>query len=146
MEYKEADQDFDRAIFFLERKVARAAREFGFLNEGDHILVGLSGGKDSTVLLATLAMRQAWRKERYFLQACHVRGPLNERSSAGEDTERFLRALCERFGVQLHVVDADPLPPQKPKTTPSLSASFARGDAAKLFLRRPSRWDADLSL
>ncbi|GAB4253871.1 MAG: ATP-binding protein [Thermoleophilia bacterium] len=57
---------------FLERRVARAVRDFDLITEGDRILVGVSGGKDSLVLLEALARRRRWRPENYELLACHV--------------------------------------------------------------------------
>ena len=36
----------------------RASREFGLIEEGDCIAVGLSGGKDSTLLLYAMAVLQ----------------------------------------------------------------------------------------
>ncbi|MFR9292213.1 MAG: tRNA 2-thiocytidine(32) synthetase TtcA, partial [Peptococcus niger] len=36
----------------------RASRDYGLIQEGDRICVGLSGGKDSTLLLYSLAVLQ----------------------------------------------------------------------------------------
>ncbi|MBC7293184.1 MAG: hypothetical protein H5T84_03585, partial [Thermoleophilia bacterium] len=72
MENSDRDR-FDEAVFYLDRKVSKAIRRFGLISDGDRILVGLSGGKDSLMLLHVLARRRRWRPERYEVVACHVR-------------------------------------------------------------------------
>ena len=34
----------------IDRKLVRAIREYNLIADGDHILIGLSGGKDSLAL------------------------------------------------------------------------------------------------
>lgn len=124
---------FARAVFYLDRDASRAIRDFDLVADGDRLLVGLSGGKDSTMLLQILARRRAWRHGHYELQACHVRPPhqvaCEETASpeSGAETarhvERFLTAMCSRLDVPLHVVDSDPLPDQSEVTRP-LSSCF----------------------
>jgi len=41
----------DSIAYYLLKKVARAVREFSLIEPGDHIAVGVSGGKDSRTLL-----------------------------------------------------------------------------------------------
>ena len=71
-----------------------AARESGLLAAGRPVLVLLSGGGDSVCLL-DVALRLDAR-----VSALHVNYGL--RDGAGED-EKFVRSLCERLGVPLHV-------------------------------------------
>ncbi|MDY0019902.1 MAG: hypothetical protein RBT47_07870, partial [Anaerolineae bacterium] len=44
----------DSIAYYLLKKVARAVREFSLIAPGDHIAVGVSGGKDSRTLLELL--------------------------------------------------------------------------------------------
>jgi tRNA(Ile)-lysidine synthase len=71
-----------------------AARTGGLIRPGAPLLVLLSGGGDSVCLL-DVALRLDAR-----VSALHVNYGLRE--SADED-ERFVRALCERLSVPLHV-------------------------------------------
>ena len=115
---KSLSTQYERALFYLDRKVAKAARDFCFLRDGERILIGLSGGKDSTVLLQVLAYRRRWRKERCHLEACHVRGPALPSGLAGADQaeEAFLATMCHDLQIPFHVVEADALPlPESPR-------------------------------
>lgn len=72
------------------------------LKTGDKVLVGLSGGADSTTLLYVLLSL----KEKYDLKiACaHINHQL--RSTADRDMD-FCRALCEKLGVEFFCLTKD---------------------------------------
>ncbi|BCK87431.1 tRNA(Ile)-lysidine synthase [Sideroxyarcus emersonii] len=83
-----------------------AARLAPLLPTRSHILVGLSGGMDSVVLLHllhTLAARFEWR-----LSALHVHHGISPNADAWAD---FCSDLCVRYGIPLHLhhVDIAPL-------------------------------------
>jgi len=120
---------FEKAIFYLDRKVTKAIRRFGLLHDGDRVLVGVSGGKDSLMLLHVLVRRRQWRPERYELVACHVR---QEWSSASTSLETLLARECKVLEVPFLCVTADPLPPPealRAKTAPCLLCSRRRRKA-----------------
>ncbi|MBN1399765.1 MAG: tRNA 2-thiocytidine(32) synthetase TtcA [Anaerolineae bacterium] len=50
----------------------KAIRRYRMLNDGDSVLVAVSGGKDSMTLLDLLHRRRRWAREHYALYACHV--------------------------------------------------------------------------
>lgn len=54
------------------QKVGKAIQKYHLIEEGDRILVGLSGGKDSMVLLETLAGRQKYHPLKFELAAIHI--------------------------------------------------------------------------
>lgn len=87
----------------LEERVRRRFREalvrYGLTEEGDRILVGLSGGKDSLCLLELLAAQARIHRPHIEVEALHVR---MENIQYETDTE-WLRQFCERQGVRLHV-------------------------------------------
>ncbi len=60
----------------LERKLAKlmaeAMTDFSMIDEGDRILVAVSGGKDSTALAYDLATKRRWWPVRYELRAIHI--------------------------------------------------------------------------
>lgn len=53
-------------------RVARAIKEFNMIEDGDNIVVGLSGGKDSLVLLSALAEYKKYAKQKFSLSAITI--------------------------------------------------------------------------
>jgi len=68
------NQRAERIARFMVKKVNKAVYEFGMIKENDRIAVGLSGGKDSLVLLEMLIYRQLSAPEKYEVVAIHVVG------------------------------------------------------------------------
>jgi tRNA 2-thiocytidine biosynthesis protein TtcA len=56
----------------LAKLVEVALRRYSMIEEGDRILVAVSGGKDSTSLAYDLAMKTRWWPVRYELRAIHI--------------------------------------------------------------------------
>ncbi len=56
----------------LARKVTRAATEYGLIEDGDRILIGLSGGKDSWALIQILDVLRVRAPIRFSLAAVNV--------------------------------------------------------------------------
>ena len=87
----------------LEERIRRRFREalvrYGLTEDGDKILVGLSGGKDSLCLLELLAQQARIHRPSIRVEALHVR---MENISYETDT-RWLQTFCEERGVTLHV-------------------------------------------
>lgn len=73
---------------------------YGLLDDGDRILIGLSGGKDSLELIRLLAARARIWKPRIEVEAAHV---IME-NIPYESEEEYLRAFCEEQDVKLHVI------------------------------------------
>lgn len=80
----------------LATQVAAVLRQHA--SREQHLLVGLSGGIDSVVLLHVLARGVRWPSSR--LSAIHVNHQLSP--NAGR-WAAFCRRLCDRLGVPLHV-------------------------------------------
>ena len=82
--------------------VERFCRQLGAPQDGQHLLLALSGGADSTalaILLSLLAPRRRWQ-----LTACTVNHGL--RADAADDV-RFVQRLCARLALPCHCVHAD---------------------------------------
>jgi tRNA 2-thiocytidine biosynthesis protein TtcA len=60
------------ASTIVQKLCAKAVMERGLINEGDRILIAVSGGKDSTVLSWALAMLKRAVKINYELAALHI--------------------------------------------------------------------------
>lgn len=56
----------------LAKLVEVALRRYAMIEEGDRILIGTSGGKDSTALAYDLALKRRWWPQRYEIQALHI--------------------------------------------------------------------------
>ncbi len=85
----------------IVRRFGRAVVQYGLIADGDRILVGLSGGKDSLCLLELLARRARIQRPAFEVVALHVR---MENISYESDTS-YLKQFCDRLSVPLHVVN-----------------------------------------
>ncbi|MDR2864168.1 MAG: tRNA 2-thiocytidine biosynthesis TtcA family protein [Spirochaetaceae bacterium] len=62
----------NNATIITQKLVTKAVLEHHLINEGDRILIAVSGGKDSTVLAMALAAVRKAVKQNYFLSALHI--------------------------------------------------------------------------
>jgi tRNA 2-thiocytidine biosynthesis protein TtcA len=82
----------------LESKVRSAIYRFGLINNGDGVIVGISGGKDSFALLDLLIHLRKSMPEKFRIEACHVRA-MDMPYKADED---FMISYCQKHSVPLH--------------------------------------------
>ena len=76
-------------------------RTYHLIDDGDRVLVALSGGKDSLCLLDLLAQRQRIFMPRFSIEAIHIR---MENIDYETDTH-YLEDFCRQRNVNLHVVN-----------------------------------------
>jgi len=69
------------------------------------VLVGLSGGPDSTALLHLLREAAPLFDPRFAIAACHLHHSI--RGASADEDERFCREICERLGIPLVVERCD---------------------------------------
>lgn len=93
----------ERLRMRLTKRFHKACAEYGLIADGDHILIGLSGGKDSLALVELLGRRARIYKPRFSVTALHVR--VKERSYRTDLT--YLEKFCEESGVPLLVRDTE---------------------------------------
>ena len=85
----------------IDRRLRKALTNYDMIDNGDRVLVGLSGGKDSLCLLELLARRSRIDKPRFDMAAIHV-----SMTNVGYGTDlAFLHDICRANGVTLHVVE-----------------------------------------
>lgn len=85
----------------IERRFARGVVEYGLIEEGDKILIGLSGGKDSLALLELLARRARIWRPKFSLVAVHV---VMKNIPYQSDTA-YLREFAAACGVPFEVYE-----------------------------------------
>lgn len=103
----------------------KAIAKYNLIEDGDKIAVGLSGGKDSLVLLKALKMFQKFNLYRYEIMAVTI-----DIYSGNEDYSHLQR-FCEGLGVELVVEQTDihqvVFDERKEKNPCSLCAKMRRG-------------------
>ena len=85
----------------LLNQLVRAMRTYHLIDDGDRVLVALSGGKDSLCLLDLLAQRQRIFMPRFSIEAIHIR---MDNIDYETDTN-YLEDFCRQRNVNLHVVN-----------------------------------------
>lgn len=83
--------------------IRRACQEFDLIEDGDRIAVGVSGGKDSLVLLAGLALMRRFYEKKYEVVAL----TLDPRFGGQETDYSPVAEMCERLGVEYHLLKTD---------------------------------------
>lgn len=83
-------------------KLMRAIVEFDMIQEGDSILIGVSGGKDSIFLTYALAIMKQRLKKNFSLSALTI----NPMFTSDFDTHR-IKDFCDVLGITYDTVDVD---------------------------------------
>ena len=86
----------------LERKIQEYCSRHHMLQEGDGVVLGVSGGADSVCLLfVLLSLREQWKLK---LHVVHVNHGI--RQDAAEDAN-YVKALCEKYNVPFYLYERD---------------------------------------
>lgn len=84
----------------IRERFVKAFVTYHLLEDGDHVLVGLSGGKDSLCLLEMLGKRAKIDQPRFRVEAIHVR----MENISYETSTDYLEQFCKELDVPLHIV------------------------------------------
>ena len=79
----------------IDKRFSKGVVEYGLIEDGDKILIGLSGGKDSLALVELLARRARIYKPRFSIVAVHV---VMKNIPYQSDVD-YLREYVESWGV-----------------------------------------------
>ncbi|MGN0961367.1 MAG: tRNA 2-thiocytidine biosynthesis TtcA family protein [Christensenellales bacterium] len=79
----------------------RAIDEYKLIEDGDKIAVGVSGGKDSLVLLKALSLYSRFSKEKFEIVAITI-----DMFSGKSDFSQIAQ-FCKELGVEYHIVNSD---------------------------------------
>jgi len=86
----------------MHKTILNTIKQHNMLTPGDRVLVGLSGGADSVVLLAVLtSLCKEWE-----ISVCAAHINHNLRSAAMDD-EKFAQRICEKMGIPFLAFNAD---------------------------------------
>ena len=99
----ESEKELLRLRARLTKRFHKACADYGLIADGDHILIGLSGGKDSLALVELLGKRAQIHVPSFKVTAVHVR--VKERDYHSDLS--YLEDFCSRVRVPLIVKDTE---------------------------------------
>ena len=85
----------EKMIRRIEKRFSKGVVEYGLIEDGDKILIGLSGGKDSLALVELLAKRARVFKPKFSVVAVHV----VMKNIPYQSDIKYLKEYVESFGV-----------------------------------------------
>jgi tRNA(Ile)-lysidine synthase TilS/MesJ len=106
----------------ISKKVGKAIFEYSMIEKGDRVLVGLSGGKDSMILLEALEDRRKHFPFDFELYAIHVSASnIGYRMDTG-----YLDEFCRNIGIPLILEEIEVDLGIDPKKSPCFICSWSR--------------------
>ncbi len=87
----------------ITKRFHKACADYGLITDDDHILIGLSGGKDSLTLVELLGQRAQIHVPHFHVTAVHIR--VKERAYLSDIT--YLQQFCQTYQVPLIVKDTE---------------------------------------
>jgi len=107
------------------RKMGTTMRDHSLISEGDHLLVGLSGGKDSMILLEALAERLSAVPFNFSISAAHI-----EATGIGYEINKGkLSSFCDSLDIPLLYRNIEPDLEKNPSKNACFICSWHRRKA-----------------
>ncbi len=106
----------------LKRRLNQALFDYKLIEEGDHVLIGVSGGKDSLALLELLAQRAQITKPKFRVSAAHV---VMSNIPYQSDSD-YLAQFAQELGVPYHLKISSFDPSTDKRKTPCFLCSWNR--------------------
>lgn len=106
----------------LIHQMSDACKDFGLIEQGDRILIGLSGGKDSLTLLDLLGERMKHSNHFFEIEALHVR--MSNIHYASDIS--YLQAQAAKWDIPFHLIETGFEADHNPKRTPCFLCSWNR--------------------
>lgn len=103
MERSPEQVEYIRLQSRITKRFHKACADYGLIADGDHILIGLSGGKDSLALVELLGKRAQVYVPRFRVTAVHVR----VRERAYQSDLSYLEQFCKALNVPFVVKDTE---------------------------------------
>ena len=90
-----------KCFLSMHKLLETAISDYQMIDPGDHVLVGLSGGKDSSMLLRLLARKKIQTTNEFKLSAVFVKmGFKND-----DEISDYLRKFCDDLGVKYFEIE-----------------------------------------
>jgi len=86
----------------ISNKIGRAIADYNLIEDGDRIIVAVSGGKDSLTLLKMLIERQRWAPVSYKLLAVHI---ITDYTCKGCVHKRKLEKVFKEWGCAYRFIE-----------------------------------------
>lgn len=106
----------------LVRRFHQTLADYRLLEDGDHVLVALSGGKDSLLLAELMARQSHIHKPKIQVSVAHVR---MENIPYESDTS-YLESFCQSLDVPLHILTTSFDPTTDHRHSPCFLCSWNR--------------------
>ena len=105
----------------MQNRLLKFAREQNLITPGDTVICAVSGGADSVAMLFALYL--LWEKLGITLEAAHFNHNLRGEESLRDET--FVRELCARYEIPLHVASGEIHPGKKGLEAAARDARYA---------------------
>lgn len=102
-------------------KLLEFIRRYGLISPGDRVICAVSGGTDSVALLVALYLLR--ENLGITLEAAHFNHRLRGEESDGD--EAFVKALCDRYEIPLHLGSGEIVPGKKGLEAAAREARYA---------------------
>lgn len=89
----------------LAKLVEIALRRYEMISPGDRILVGVSGGKDSSCLARDLAMKRRWWEIPFEIEACFIASDINEAGKTEAADDSWIAARAAEWEIPYRRID-----------------------------------------
>ena len=106
-------------VIKVRKQIVKAIAEFDLIEEGDKVMVCVSGGKDSSILLTLLNEIQRRAPYNYTIEAA-----LLDQKQPGFDAAEFQKWVENEIGVKLHILQRDTYSIVKEKITDGVYCSL----------------------
>lgn len=93
----------EKVIRRIEKRLCKGMAEYGLIEDGDKILIGLSGGKDSLALVELLSKRARVFKPRFSVVAAHI----VMRNIPYQSDVEYLRSFAASFDIPFVVYETE---------------------------------------
>jgi tRNA(Ile)-lysidine synthetase-like protein len=97
------DKKNQKAAEKIQKKAGKAIHEYKMIKQNDHVLVALSGGVDSLVLLDILSKRKEIIPINFQLSAIHVTHEINSQKISTNVPK--IKEFCRARNIPLHIFD-----------------------------------------
>jgi len=114
-----------RHVEFVNNKVAKAVMDYGLIDSGDSVLVAVSGGKDSLVLLEALASFKRYGFVDFNIEAIHI----NIEDIPYSVDKEFVIELCQNIDVKINFLSIKSNIEDRGKKAPCFVCSWHRRKA-----------------